>query len=121
MMIRNVNNTVDNTVQRRRLIDHRGIFREIQEFKLVRKLNPIKGYHIETERDGVRNILEISSLHKKRQGRPLKEQGLHHLLQTKARRDKRLYFSAVTTVTTHQRKTMKMMKYCEKLTIIVKQ
>lgn len=41
----------------RTLIDHKGVFREIQEFKLV-KLNPIKGYDIPTERDRVNHILQ---------------------------------------------------------------
>jgi len=38
------------------LIDHPGIYRQIEEFKLV-KLNPIDNHHIQTERDRVKNIL----------------------------------------------------------------
>ena len=50
------NNTATVNNVKRRLIDHPGVFREIQEFKLV-KLNAIKGYHITTEKDRVKGIL----------------------------------------------------------------
>ena len=61
--------TINGEEQRQRtLVDHPGVFRQIQDFKLV-KLNPLKDYKIETERGRVGNILKtgMNQMRKKAQ------------------------------------------------------
>lgn len=55
--VRRIKILVEDHTNKKRQIDHPGIFREIKDFKLV-KLNPIPGLQITTERERVKGILQ---------------------------------------------------------------